>query len=56
MPDFGAIAGLLGNVKSIFDFIAGTTGSLAGFANPDPTKNPADIFESLFSGSAGEAA
>ena len=31
MPDFGKIAGLLGNVKSIFDFIAGTTGSLAGF-------------------------
>lgn len=54
MPDFGAIAGLLGNVKSIFDFVAGTTGSLAGFNEPE--KGPAALFEKLFSGSAGDTA
>ncbi|HMT50319.1 hypothetical protein [Dietzia sp. UBA5065] len=54
MPDFGAIAGLLGNVKSIFDFVAGTTGSLSGFNKPET--GPAALFETLFSGSAGEAA
>lgn len=45
MPDFGAIASLLGNVKSVFDFVAGTTGSLAGF---DGTM---ETFDSLSSGS-----
>lgn len=54
MPDFGAIAGLLGNVKSVFDFVAGTTGSLAGFNKPDT--GPAALVDALFSGSAGEAA
>lgn len=51
MPDFGAIAGLLGNVKSIFDFVAGITGSLAKFENPDPKEGPVAAFEALFSGS-----
>ena len=52
MPDFGAIAGLLGNVKSIFDFVAGITGSLSGFDSDDPTKpGPANLFDDLFSGS-----
>ncbi|GAA1740245.1 hypothetical protein SAMN06265174_103128 [Dietzia kunjamensis subsp. schimae] len=51
MPDFGAIAGLLGNVKSIFDFVAGTTGSLAGFVSTDAAKNPVTLIETLFSGS-----
>lgn len=51
MPDFGAIANLLGNVKSVFDFVAGTTGSLANFENPDPLKGPVAAFEALFSGS-----
>ena len=49
MPDFGKIAGLLGNVKSIFDFIAGTTGSLAGFGTEAGA--PA-IFEKLLGGSS----
>lgn len=49
MPDFGAIAGLLGNVKSIFDFIAGTTGSLAGFGGEDGA--PA-LIEGLLGGSS----
>lgn len=50
MPDFAAIAGLLGNVKGVFDFVAGTTGSLAGFNKPDT--GPAALFESLFAGSS----
>lgn len=55
MPDFGKIAGLLGNVKSIFDFVAGTTGSLAGFDGTDAKPGPAQFFDALFSGSsAGE--
>lgn len=52
MPDFGAIASLLGNVKSVFDFVAGTTGSVSGFNDPDG--GPAMLFETLFSGSAGD--
>ena len=52
MPDFGAIAGLLGNVKSIFDFVAGITGSVAGFRSGNAEKpGPAELFEVLFSGS-----
>lgn len=54
MPDFGAIAGLLGNVKSIFDFIAGTTGSLAGFG--EPTGAPALIEGLLGSSAANDVA
>lgn len=53
MPDFNAIAGLLGNVKSVFDFLAGTTGSVSGFNKPD--SGPAALLETLFSGSTGEA-
>lgn len=49
MPDFGAIAGLLGNVKSIFDFVAGITGSLSGFNDADPDDmGPAALFDALF--------
>lgn len=49
MPDFAAIAGLLGNVKSVFDFVAGTTGSLSGFNTPKT--GPVALFETLFAGS-----
>lgn len=48
MPDFGAIASLLGNVKSVFDFVAGTTGSLFNF--DDDVATP---FEGLLGSSAG---
>ena len=50
MPDFAAIAGLLGNVKSVFDFVAGTTGSVANWDNLEG-KGTGALLEALFSGS-----
>lgn len=49
MPDFAALAGLFGNIKSVFDFVAGTTGSLSGFTSD---KGAVGQFEQLFSGSS----
>lgn len=49
MPDFAAIAGLLGNVKGIFDLIGGVTGSLS------KTDGNLDLLESLFAGSTEAA-
>ena len=52
MPDFAAIAGLLGNIKSIFDFTAGITGSLSGFTqgqgqSPSTWENIEALFGSV---------
>ena len=52
MPDFSAIAALLGNIKGVFDFTAGVTGSLSGF---EGDKGPVVLFETLFAGSSDAA-
>ena len=54
MPDFSAIAALLGNIKGVFDFTAGITGSLSGFEGTEAKPGPAMLFEQLFAGSSGE--
>ena len=54
MPDFAAIAGLLGNIKSIFDFTAGITGSLSGFTTGDmEDPGPLEALEILFGSVSG---
>lgn len=53
MPDFAAIAGLLGNIKSVFDFVAGTTGSISGW---NGEKGTGTLLEALFSGSGAGGA
>ncbi|MDV8001596.1 hypothetical protein [Rhodococcus sp. IEGM 1408] len=47
MPDFSAIAKLLGGAKDILDFVAGITGSVGGFET-----GVTGPIEGLLSGSA----
>ena len=49
---FGILSDLLGNIKGVFDFTAGVTGSLSGF---EGDKGPVVLFETLFAGSSDAA-